>query len=95
MQRCAQSGYQVLGDSRTEEKAQKALAQIDGFLSHSVSKDKITEAEKEAVLGRIKYTQRLEDFSGCDLAIESAIEDLELKKQLFAELDKSCPAQAI
>jgi len=95
VQLCAQSGYQVLGHSRTEEKARKTLAQIDGFLSHSVSKGKITEAEKGAVLGRIKYTQRLEDFSGCDLAIESAIEDLELKKQLFAELDKICPPQAI
>lgn len=95
VQLCAQSGYQVLGYSRTEEKAQKALAQIDGFLSHSVSKGKMTEAEKEAVLGRIKYTQRLEDFSGCDLAIESVIEDMELKKQFFTELDKICPPQTI
>jgi 3-hydroxybutyryl-CoA dehydrogenase len=95
VQLCAQSGFQVLGHSRTEEKAQKALTQIDGFLNHSLSKGKITEAEKEAVQDRIKFTQRLEDFSDCDLAIESVIEDMELKKQFFIELDRVCPPQTI
>ncbi len=94
-QLCAQSGYQVLGFSRDGERAQKALRSIDGFLRRSVDKGKITGQDREAILGRIKTTADLKDFSDCDLVIEAVIEDMELKKRLFAQLDSICPEHTI
>jgi len=94
-QLCAQSGYQVLGFSRDGERAQKALRSIDGCLRRSVDKGKITGQDREAILGRIKTTADLKDFSDCDLVIEAVIEDMELKKRLFAQLDSICPEHTI
>ena len=94
-QLCAQSGYQVLGFSRDGERAQKALRSIDGFLRRGVDKGKITGQDREAILGRIKTTADLKDFSDCDLVIEAVIEDMELKKRLFAQLDSICPEHTV
>ncbi len=94
-QLCAQSGCEVLGFSRNGQRADKALRSIAGFLAHSVEKGKLTEPEREAALGRIKVTHSLEDLSDCDLVIETVVEDLGLKKQLFARLDDICPQHTV
>lgn len=94
-QLCAGSGYQVLGFSRNQERVKKALGSIDGFLTKSVDKGKISQQDKEAALSRIRATSRLEDFCDCDLVIETVLEDIELKKQLFAQLDKICPRDVV
>lgn len=90
-QLCAQSGYQVLGFFRSEERLKKTLASIDGFLARGVSKGKITEQDRETALGRIKTTSDMESFRDCDLIIETVVENLEVKKRLFTELDEICP----
>ena len=95
VQLCAQSGYQVLGFFRSEERLKKTLASIDGFLARGVIKGKITEQDREAALGRIKTTSDMESFRDCDLIIETVIEDLEVKKKLFTELDGICPQHTI
>ncbi|HEY82526.1 MAG TPA: 3-hydroxybutyryl-CoA dehydrogenase [Dehalococcoidia bacterium] len=92
---CAQSGYQVIVSEVNEELLNRGLAQINASLTKAVEKGKITEQDKEATLSRIKGTTDIKDFSGCDLVIEAAIENLELKKRIFAELDKTCPKHAI
>jgi len=94
-QLCAQSGYQVVGFFRNEARAQKTLASINGFLTRSVEKGKITNQDKEAALSRIKTTPSLKSFRDCDLIIETVIENLEVKKKLFTELDEICPKHAI
>ena len=94
-QLCAQSGYQVVGFFRNETRAQKTLASINGFLTRSVEKGKITNQDKEAALSRIKTTPSLKSFRDCDLIIETVIENLEVKKKLFTELDEICPKHAI
>ena len=94
-QLCAQSGYQVVGFFRNENRAQKTLASINGFLTRSVEKGKITNQDKEAALSRIKTTPSLKSFRDCDLIIETVIENLEVKKKLFTELDEICPKHAI
>ena len=94
-QLCAQSGYQVVGFFRNETRAQKTLASINGFLTRSVEKGKITNQDKEAALSRIKTTPSLKSFRDCDLIIETVIENLEVKKKLFKELDEICPKHAI
>ena len=92
---CAQSGYPVIVSEVNDELLKKGLASIDASLTRSVQKEKITQPDKDATLARIKGTTDTKDFGDCDLVIEAAIEDLDLKKKIFGELDKVCPKHAI
>jgi 3-hydroxybutyryl-CoA dehydrogenase len=94
-QLCAQSGYQVVVSEINNELLNKGLASIGKALARSVEKGKLTQHDKDTILGRIKGTTNTKDFSDCELVIETAIENLELKKKIFAELDKICPKDAI
>lgn len=92
---CAQSGYQVVVSEVNEELLSKGLASINQALAKNVDKGKISQPDMNAILGRIKGTTNIDDFSSCDLLIEAAVENLEIKKKLFAELDKVCPKHTI
>ena len=94
-QLCAQSGYQVVVSEINDELLKKGLASIEKALAKLVEKEKISQQDKDATLGRIKGTINTKDFSDCDLMIEVAIENLELKKKIFAELDTVCPKHTI
>jgi len=94
-QLCAQSGYQVVVSEINDDFLKKGLASIDKVLARSVEKGKLAQADKDATIGRIKGTTSTRDFADCDLVIEAAIENLELKKKIFAELDGICPPHAI
>lgn len=89
---CAQSGYQVIVSEVNEELLNKGLTSIDSALAKSVDKGKISQPDMNAILERIQGTTILSEFSDCDLVIEAVVEDLEIKKGIFAELDKVCPA---
>ncbi len=91
----AQSGYQVTVTEVNEELLSKGLAAINTSLTKAVEREKITPQDKEATISRIKSTTSMKDLGNCDLVIEAAIENLELKKKIFAELDKICPKHAI
>jgi 3-hydroxybutyryl-CoA dehydrogenase len=95
VQVCAQSGYQVLGSSRNAENLNKALASINSSLTRAVEKGRINQQDKDAALSRIKGTTDVKDFRDCDLVIESVIEDIDVKKKLFTELDEICKPDAI
>ena len=92
---CAQSGYQVVVSEVNDELLNKGLASISSFLTRNVKKGRVSQAEKEATLARIKGTTNTRDFSDCDLVIEAAIENMDVKKKIFAELDKICSEDAI
>jgi 3-hydroxybutyryl-CoA dehydrogenase len=94
-QLCAQSGYQVVVSEINDDLLKKGLAFIEKTLARSVDKGKLSHQDKDAITGRIKGTTSAKDFADCDLVIEAAIEDLELKKKIFAELDGICPSHAI
>lgn len=91
----AQSGYQVTVSEVNDELLNKGLAGIDKQLARGVEKGKLTEEDKAGVLGRIKGSTRLDDFSDCDLVVEAAVENMDIKKKVFADLDRICPAHAI
>ncbi len=91
----AQSGYQVTVSEVNEELLNKGLAAINSSLAKAVEKERITPQDKEAAISRIKGITSMKDLSSCDLVIEAAIENLELKKKIFAELDSVCPKHAI
>jgi len=92
---CAQSGYQVVVSEINNELLNKGLASINNFLTKGIDKGKLSQQDKEATLARIKGTTNTKDFSDCDLVIEAAIENMDLKKKMFAELDKICPEHTI
>lgn len=92
---CAQSGYPVVVLEINNELLNKGLALIGSLLTRNVKKGRISQSEKETTLARIKGTTDSKDFADCDLVIEAAIEKLDLKKKIFAELDKVCPEHTI
>ena len=92
---CAQSGYEVVVSEMNDELLSKGLASLNSFLSKSVEKGRLSQQDKDTILSHIKDTTNTQDFSDCDLVIEVATENLDLKKKIFAELDKICPEHAI
>jgi len=92
---CAKAGYEVVVSEINDEFLQKGLGRLNKSLSRAVSKGKATQEEMEAALARVKGTTKTADFAPCDLVIEAAIENMELKKQLFAELDGILRPEAI
>ena len=92
---CAQSGYPVVVSEINDELLNKGLASVDKFLGKSVERGKISQQDRDATLGRIKGTTNTKDFHDCDLVIEAAIENMDLKKKIFPDLDKVCPKHAI
>ena len=86
----ARAGYNVIASEINQQLLDKGLGAIEGSLARGVEKGKITEDDKKATVGRIKGTTNTQDFKDCDLVIEAAIENLELKKNIFTDLDKIC-----
>jgi len=94
-QLCAQSGYQVVVSEINDELLKRGMGFIDKTLARSVEKGKLSQPDKDAITSRLKGTTSTKDFADCDLVIEAAIENLELKKKIFAELDGICSPNAI
>ncbi len=74
---------------------ENGLKNIDRFLSKGVERGKVTPEQKEATLGRISGTVNMSDLAGVDYVIEAVIEDLELKRKVFGELDEICGPEVI
>lgn len=83
----AMAGFDVLLRSRKPETAQAMVTSLDQSLARQVAKGRIADAEREATLGRVGTTTDLSDLARCDLVLESVVEDLGVKKELFADLD--------
>ncbi len=95
VQAFAQAGVPVLMKSTSEASSQKALAKITKSLSKLVEKGKMTEEAKNAVLANITTTTDYKALADSDLIIEAAVETMELKKELFKELDELCKPEAV
>ncbi len=95
VQVCAQSGYEVVVSEINKELLQKGIGTVDFFLGKAVQKERITAKDKDDIMGRIQGTTDPKDFKDCDLIVEAIIENLELKKELFEQLDEICPPHAL
>ncbi|MCS0638507.1 3-hydroxybutyryl-CoA dehydrogenase [Streptomyces sp. LP05-1] len=91
----AKAGYAVVLAARSPEKAEAARARIAASLDRSVAKGRLTAAARDETLARITPAGSLDAFAGVDLALEAVAEDLEVKRELFATLDKVCRPGAI
>jgi len=92
---CARAGYEVVVREVNDEFLQKGLGRIKKSMSRGVRKGKLAQEDMDAAWGRIKGTTTLADMADCDIAIEAAVENMEIKKSIFAELDGILPPQAI
>jgi 3-hydroxybutyryl-CoA dehydrogenase len=84
----AQAGYQVVMRDIEDRFVENGLKAIQKFLAKSVEKGKMTEDQKKEIVSRIRGTTRMEDLKGVDYVIEAVFEDLELKKNIFKQLDE-------
>jgi 3-hydroxybutyryl-CoA dehydrogenase len=91
----AMSGLAVIMSDITEEFVQRGLKTITKVLAKGVEKGKMSPADKDAVLGRIRTTVNLRDMAAVEVVIEAATENETLKFKIFRELDAICAPQAI
>ncbi|MFI8435569.1 3-hydroxyacyl-CoA dehydrogenase family protein [Streptomyces sp. NPDC079020] len=91
----AKAGYDVVLAARGQEKADSAKGRIAASLERSVSKGRLTAGARDETLARITAADSLDAFAGVDLAVEAVAEDLDVKRQLFAVLDKVCRPGAV
>jgi 3-hydroxybutyryl-CoA dehydrogenase len=91
----AQAGYAVLFVEASDELVKRGLGRLRDTLEGLVAKGKIEAAARDATLGRIAGTTRLEDLKGCDLVIEAMTENQALKNETFARLDRIAPPHAV
>jgi 3-hydroxybutyryl-CoA dehydrogenase len=92
---CAQSGYQVIVNDIKEEFLDKGFAVINQNLARQVEKGKLKEEERDQTLSRLRKSIDIRDARKVDLVIEAAVENMEVKKSIFAELDQYAPEHAI
>ena len=91
----AQAGLTVFLNDVAEERINGALATINGHLSRQVSKGQIDEAERRTILDRIRVASTLDKLGECDLVIEAASENEEVKRKVFAALRSFLKPDAI
>jgi 3-hydroxybutyryl-CoA dehydrogenase len=91
----AKNGFEVVLRSRQQSTADATVAALEKSLNKQVDKGKLEEADRDAALARVTPTGKLHDLAECDLVIESVVEDLAVKRELFQELNHTCKDDAI
>jgi 3-hydroxybutyryl-CoA dehydrogenase len=90
-----QSGFETVGREVSEELAERGRASIEHYLGRGVERGRLTQAQRDAALERLTVTTELTDLAECDLVIEAVLEELELKRTVFAELDRITRPDAV
>jgi 3-hydroxybutyryl-CoA dehydrogenase len=89
------NGYEVVLRSRSQEGADGMVKGLERSLGKQVDKGKLADSDRDAALARVRGVTDLEELAECDLVIESVVEDLDVKKELFKDLDRICAPGAI
>ena len=93
---CAQAGYEVNLRDIKDDFVEAGISKIRKFLGSSVERQKMTQADADAILGRIKgVTDLKEAVNDVDLVVEAIVEDIHIKKELYRELDQICRPDTI
>lgn len=95
VQAFAQAGMPVVMKSRSQASLDKAMARISKGLARLVEKGKMEQSAMDQVIANITPTTDYAQFADADLVIEAAVEEMSLKKDLFAELSKICKKECI
>ncbi|GAA2217146.1 3-hydroxyacyl-CoA dehydrogenase family protein [Micromonospora olivasterospora] len=86
----ARAGYEVVSITRGAEKSAKVCEAVKTSLNKGVVRGKLGEADRDAALGRVTWSATLEHLADVDLVVEAVVEELSVKKALFASLDEIC-----
>lgn len=91
----AQAGLEVVLVDVSQGAADKGRNRIAGLLDKAVAKGKLPQAERDAILGRIRATEKVADAAGAGFAVEAIVESEAAKRELFQELDRTLPKEAV
>jgi 3-hydroxybutyryl-CoA dehydrogenase len=92
---CVQAGLETIGRDVSDDLAERGRSTVEHYLDRGVEKGRLTAEERDAALGRLTTTTALDDLSDCGLVIEAIVEELDAKRELFAELDRILGPEAI
>ena len=92
---CAQAGYETIVREVSDDVCERGIGGIGKQLGKSVEKGKLAAEERDAIVGRLRGTTKLEDLADCDLIIEAVVENLELKNEMWRTLDGVCGPNTI
>jgi 3-hydroxybutyryl-CoA dehydrogenase len=92
---CARAGYEVVARELNDELLHDGLGRVRQSLAKAVARGKATQGQVDQALARVQGTLDLATFAGCDLVVEAAIENMSVKKEIFAELDGVLPRHAL
>ena len=90
-----EAGFDVVGREVTADLGEAAASRIGHFLTRKVEKGQRSQEEREAAVARLQTTTELDALADCDLVIEAIVEELDAKRELFAELERICRAGAV
>jgi 3-hydroxybutyryl-CoA dehydrogenase len=90
-----QAGFDVIIRDTTDDFVKKGIVKIEKFLDKSIEKGKMNADDKKLIMTKISGTTKLDDLKNVDLIIEAIFENVQVKKQLFMELDKLCKKECI
>jgi 3-hydroxybutyryl-CoA dehydrogenase len=91
----AMSGFDTIVREISDPLIQKSRSGIGKTLAKGIEKGKVTEAERDAALGKLTFTTDLAQLASCDIIIEAVVEDLDMKNEMWSELNKVCPPETI
>jgi 3-hydroxybutyryl-CoA dehydrogenase len=90
-----EAGFETIGRELTSELGERARERIAHFLTRKVEKGTLAQEGRDAAVGRLSLTTDVADLAVCDVVVEAIVEELEPKRELFAELDRITPPEAV
>jgi 3-hydroxybutyryl-CoA dehydrogenase len=90
-----QAGFPTIGREVSDGLAERGRSTIVRYLGRGVERGRLTAAQRDDALARLSTTAALGDLAPCDLVIEAVLEELELKREVFTELDRICRPDAV
>jgi len=90
-----QAGHETVGREVTSELGERGRATIERYLTRGVEKGRMSQDDRDAALARLSLTTELADLADCDVVIEAVLEELDLKRQVFTELDRVTRPDAV
>jgi 3-hydroxybutyryl-CoA dehydrogenase len=94
-QTAAAAGFTTIVREVSDALLEKGKGRITGSLNKLVEKGKLEAGARDATLGRLRFTTKVADLKDCDIVVEAVVEDLEMKRAIWKELDALCPARTI
>ena len=91
----ARAGYKTIVYDTRADALERARKQTAGFFAKSVERKKLTQDEVDKIMGGLSATTKIADMSACDIVIEAVFENLKVKHDLLAQLNKVCPPHTL